>query len=825
MSTQTPNDAQEFLHLISNWKLRYSSNVSDFSQSPVCQMTTEVCREFIAMRRGAKIACAANVIFLLPLAMYFCDEIDWSSEILDGGKQPSTGDSLSSVVASTNANFKEFLATSLKVNPLYLIPPFAFVVAISVLNVVSYSTLRTPLIGRAWKKLYRYFAGNFADPRWVRDFTLDVRPLLLTWFLLVPPVLIAFMFLNFCRAILQPFVPAPTKDRQFGIECLKFRQQIDRSNEPERTNFYNSPWFTAVILLPFILGIPGAISLWIFFHTGVNATFGHPEYDPQYREISKIIFYIYPLSWCLCALFFRSYFTFAWNFVSTEFDIEIYPDMIKALPLKGWFSDFLSFRYLHCPSQILWNDVVSIKFESAKLDTATVQNDNPLLATVRKLSSVYESVANKLEMHTDCLVIKTKARSISFRLWELSDSQKLQLFQAIRKYAPLLHLDAAVQHALVGSSVLREPKYTEIWFSVLTSGNEPMRDGDLQNGQILRSGRYTITAKVASGGQAVVYQANEADSGVVILKEFQLTPGESLDVKIESAKDFENESALLDQLSHFAIVKLLDMFYEEGRMYLVLEHVEGVSLRQRVAEKGKLSPQEIATLAEQMCDILRYLHSQIPPVVHRDFTPDNLILQPDGKLKLIDFSVAQRRKEKGVSSDCAGKHSYTPPEQFRGETEPQSDIYALGATLYFLASGQDPMPITESSLTPGVSPDPERDALSNIIERATKLNIADRYESVDWLLTDLRSAYPLGAEPTDQPCPSNGQAPAQSTEASQGNGSPDGSRCENVIENSTAEAGKISLEESYKGCTAKVRIDPQYRRSYSGIKPRRHLMR
>jgi serine/threonine protein kinase len=98
-----------------------------------------------------------------------------------------------------------------------------------------------------------------------------------------------------------------------------------------------------------------------------------------------------------------------------------------------------------------------------------------------------------------------------------------------------------------------------------------------------------------------------------------------------------------------------------------------------------------------MCDILKYLHSQEPPVVHRDFTPDNIILQPDGRLKLIDFSVAQHKKDPN-SSDCGGKHSYTPPEQFRGAASPQSDRYALGATLYFLATGIYPVPISTSHL-------------------------------------------------------------------------------------------------------------------------------
>jgi serine/threonine protein kinase len=415
-----------------------------------------------------------------------------------------------------------------------------------------------------------------------------------------------------------------------------------------------------------------------------------------------------------------------------------------------------------------------------------------------------------LDIHTECLLIKSKTKTISINLWELSAEQKLKLFQALRKYAPFVHLDANVQHALVGSSVLREPKYTEIWFSVLTSGNEGSREGDLHQGQILREGRYTVKNKVASGGQAVVYQAADADGNVVVLKEFQLTLGESLDVKIESAKDFENESALLDQLSHSGIVKLLDMFYEEGRMYLVLEHVEGVSLRQYVKEKGPLAAEEIAELAEQMCEILKYLHGLTPPVVHRDFTPDNLILQPNGKLKLIDFSVAQKRKDKSATADCAGKHAYTPPEQFRGEAEPQSDIYALGATMYFLATGVEPTPISESQLPEGAGAiDGARLALSNVIAHATKLSVAERYESVEWLLNDLKGSAPLAAD--DQPVERVLSKLAKCAESTAGQAELAGET--------------ISLSAAYKTSTDRIKLDCNSRRAYSGTPVRRRLDR
>src|SRR5581483_5192636 len=99
---------------------------------------------------------------------------------------------------------------------------------------------------------------------------------------------------------------------------------------------------------------------------------------------------------------------------------------------------------------------------------------------------------------------------------------------------------------------------------------------------------------------------------------------------------------------------------------------------------------------QQMCEILAYLHGLEPPVVHRDFTPDNLMITDDGTLKLLDFNVAMSADNAATSSTAVGKHAYMAPEQFRGLPEPKSDIYSLGATLHFLLTGRDPEPISVS---------------------------------------------------------------------------------------------------------------------------------
>jgi tRNA A-37 threonylcarbamoyl transferase component Bud32 len=632
------------------------------------------------------------------------------------------------------------------VNPLYTILPALFVLLLCALNELATFSLRKPVCKTLWKEQFSSLSSRFKDPRWSRDFTLDFRPLVLTWFCLVPPIAIIMMlfvagktFVNYVRPAKKP----SGTELRFGRACLVFRQHIDKTRN--QRNFYSSGWFNPIILTPFLLGVPAAISLWIYFNLGVDGLFGFPSHDPRFHTGFVVIeLYLFSLAACLSALFFRSYFSFAWNFDSPEYNLEVYPDMIKQLPIEGWFHDFLSLCARSVPTQILWEHVKSIEFHSDKYRPHNSAAMNPVVAFFSKITTVFESVAQKMDIVPDYLEIKSLfGTSISVRLWELSQKQKLDLFQAIRTHCPAVFLGEEVQRALVGSAVMREPQYTEIWFAVLSDGSEMPPKGDLQTGTRLNGGNYSTVAKIASGGQAVVYEAKDFDGKPVVLKEFRLTNSESVDAKIESAKDFENESAIISQLSHESIVKMLDMFYDSSRVYIVLEHVEGKSLRELISESGPMEITEILDLAGQMCDMLSYLHGLEPSVVHRDFTPDNIILQPNGRLKLIDFSIAQR-KEKKNSGNCAGKHSYTPPEQFAGEACPQSDIYALGATLYYMFTGYDPEPISISRLP---SPGSKREILlDNVIKGCTQLELSNRYETANWILNELGHI----AEPGDQ---------------------------------------------------------------------------
>ncbi len=217
------------------------------------------------------------------------------------------------------------------------------------------------------------------------------------------------------------------------------------------------------------------------------------------------------------------------------------------------------------------------------------------------------------------------------------------------------------------------------------------------------------------------------DSANIVVKEFVLPLFVDANSRKDALRKFLDEADLLKRLNHDRVVKLSDCFVEDHRGYLVLERIYGNSLHQIVLKDGPFTEGRVLGLLDQMLDVLSYLHSQVPPVVHRDFAPDNLILGKDGVLKLVDFNVAQQA-ENSVVGTIVGKQSYVPPEQLRGMVTPASDIYALGATLYFLLTAQNPEPLSVShpiDIVPHISKE-----IDQLVAGCTRLDEADRFKSV-----------------------------------------------------------------------------------------------
>lgn len=327
-------------------------------------------------------------------------------------------------------------------------------------------------------------------------------------------------------------------------------------------------------------------------------------------------------------------------------------------------------------------------------------------------------------------------KKIRLRLGSIGSlSGKEEILRAVERWAPTLPRTAE------SVSALQPPcdfSYTELWMEALTAPPKREKLKPLIDGAQLRANQYTVKKMLGVGGQGTAYLAEDAlkDSSVV-LKEFLLPVYVDVSARRRALETFEQEARLLKELSHPNIVELLDYFIEDHRAYLVLEHIDGRSLRQIVNQDGMLNESDVRNLARQMCLILQYLHDQTPPVVHRDFTPDNLILRKDGTLKLIDFNVAHQAEESSALSSVVGKPNYLAPEQFRGAPVPESDIYALGACLYFLLTGSDPVAIISSNPREArVEISPE---LAAIVEKATEPELSDRFASASQILLELEA--------------------------------------------------------------------------------------
>ena len=315
----------------------------------------------------------------------------------------------------------------------------------------------------------------------------------------------------------------------------------------------------------------------------------------------------------------------------------------------------------------------------------------------------------------------------------VSTEDRAHVLEAIEKWAPQIARDADVIQALEPPA---DHSYTELWMKALSAPPKREKLKPLVSGALLREGRYQIEGALGVGGQGTAYLAYDigAERATVVLKEFILPVYVDIMVRKQALDKFEREAKILKQLNHDQVVKLVDFFVEDHRGYLVLEHIDGNSLRQLVERDGKMSESQAKELAAQMCTILKYLHNLTPPVVHRDFTPDNLILRKDGTLKLVDFNVAQQT-ESTATGTVVGKHAYLPPEQFRGLPTTQSDIYAMGATLFYILTEEDPEPISEAhprTLRPEISQE-----FDTIIGRSTAIDPKLRYLKAEDIASDL----------------------------------------------------------------------------------------
>lgn len=364
-----------------------------------------------------------------------------------------------------------------------------------------------------------------------------------------------------------------------------------------------------------------------------------------------------------------------------------------------------------------------------------------LTRAVRKLAwanveAIYLDLPSGGDPRRSKLCIRDGKKKIySIKLSKIATSENWRnLLSAINAWSPVkpTNVDPYLFDSL--SNANKDLTYTSLWLEALTAPPQRTRLTPLSEGSTLKQGSYVLERQLGKGGQGTAYLAASANGSKVVLKEYILPIYVDLKARKQALERFQNEAMMLGRLDHPGIVRLLDSFVDDHRAYLVLEFIDGVTLKTLVENQGPLESKQAAQFAVMMCDVLAYLHGQSPPVVHRDFTPDNLILSKNGTIKLIDFMIAQQVEETSTAT-IIGKHCYQSPEQFRGKANTQSDLYALGASLFFLLTGSDPEPIASSHpIIENQSVDP---ALDQIVAKCTAASLKDRYLDASQIKQDL----------------------------------------------------------------------------------------
>jgi serine/threonine protein kinase len=210
-------------------------------------------------------------------------------------------------------------------------------------------------------------------------------------------------------------------------------------------------------------------------------------------------------------------------------------------------------------------------------------------------------------------------------------------------------------------------------------------------------GDYTILGIIGRGGMGAVYRAQRmADGTIWALKEMRPPPEAPAAEIEENRKLFLQEAELLSSLSHPNLPVVADFFEYNGKPTLVMEFVPGQPLEQRLHDaNAPLLEQQVLSYGIQVARVLHYLHTRQPPIIYRDLKPSNIMMTPEGVLKLIDFGVARTYKaRKSKDTIAMGSAGYAPPEQYgKGQTDQRSDVYALGATLLHLLTNIPPIPL------------------------------------------------------------------------------------------------------------------------------------
>jgi serine/threonine protein kinase len=280
----------------------------------------------------------------------------------------------------------------------------------------------------------------------------------------------------------------------------------------------------------------------------------------------------------------------------------------------------------------------------------------------------------------------------------------------------------------------------------------------LPAGALLSAGRYNIEKSIATGGMGAVYRAIDVrfDDEPCAVKEMLDDFQKDID-RSQAVEWFNREAKLLLKLNHPCIPRVRDRFVENGRYYLVMDFIDGRTLAEILAKEGNVpgldgaqgvSEARARSWAQQLCNVLGYLHRQNPPIIFRDLKPSNIMVTEQDEIKLIDFGIA-RTFQSQRQSTIIMTIGYAPPEQLHGMPEPRSDLYALGASLHRVLTHHDAAnnkpgifsfpPVR--SLRPDVSP-----AFEQVVMKALAPAVEQRWSSAAEMERAIMNLPPLSAQ-------------------------------------------------------------------------------
>jgi serine/threonine protein kinase len=353
--------------------------------------------------------------------------------------------------------------------------------------------------------------------------------------------------------------------------------------------------------------------------------------------------------------------------------------------------------------------------------------------------STVKAIARDSDLSNCDLIIELKrGRPVHLRAGNLEPELLEQFALATKMWAPDAY-DASLENLQelirTGARQQDHASYTNLWEEELARRFNPAAYIPLEPGRVLRNSSVKIVSHLASGGLSALYLCQLDGKELVVLKEAVIPENSAENVREKARELFEREAHLLMKLDHPGIVHVRDCFTEGGRNYLLLDYVSGSDLNQVVKQNGAQAEPDVLQWAIQIANALKYLHERDQPIIHRDLTPDNIVLRNDQEIVIVDFGAANEYIGNATGT-FVGKQAYIAPEQLRGKATIHSDIYAFGCTLFFLLTGTEPEALSTSnprSLNPSVS-----EGLAELVQSCTQLEAGDRYQSIAQLLPVLR---------------------------------------------------------------------------------------